>query len=384
MKFLHLIWSNLKRKKLRTTFTVLSILIAFILYCVLSAVETAFSQGIEMAGVDRLIVRHKVSLIQMLPESYQARMEKIPGVAEVAHATWFGGYFREQRNFFPQHPVNPEEWFSLFPEMILSENQMQAWLRTRTGAIVGRKTAERFDWKVGDRVPIFSTIWPKKGGNQTWEFEIVGIFDGAKKGTDTTPLFFRYDYFDEARAELEGQVGWFTVRVADPDEAVAVSKRIDEEFANSPYETKAETEGAFIQGFANQMGNIGAIMASILSTVFFTILMVAGNTMAQAVRERIVEIGVLKAIGFTNGKVLTLILAESFFLAGLGGGIGLTIGWFLTSAGDPTNGMLPMFYLPVSRIWIGILLVIILGLITGLLPAMSGMRLRISDAMRRH
>ncbi len=382
MKFFHLVWSNLLRRKLRTSLTLLSILVAFVLFGFLCAIKQALVGGVALAGADRLIVRHKVSLIQLLPESYLARMERIPGVAAATHQTWFGGIYQDPKNFFMQNPVMPEQFMAMFPEFILPPDQMKAWLATRTGAIVGRNTAERFHWKIGDKVPIMSPIWLRK----TWEFDIVGIFDGAKKGTDTTSLFFRYDYFDEARKSQNfgtGQVGWYTIRVKDPAQAADVARRVDEEFANSPAETKTEPEGAFAQGFANQIGNIALIVAGILGAVFFTILLVTGSTMSQAVRERIGELGVLKAIGFTNGQVLGLVLAESCLLTVLGGGFGLGLAWVLTSRGDPTGGMLPLFFFPARDALIGLGISVLLGLITGILPAQQAMRLRVAEALRR-
>jgi len=385
MKFFHLIWSNLKRKKLRTSLTLLSILVAFILFGFLSAIRQALVGGVEMAGADRLIVRHKVSIIQLLPESYQARMNRIPGVDFATHQTWFGGIYQDPKNFFMQNPVIPEEFLRMHPEIILPPEQLQAWLKTRTGSIVGRKTAERFHWKIGDRVPIQSTIWSTAAGSRTWEFDIVGIYDGKDKGTDTTPLFFRYDYFDENRQENRGKglVGWYTIRVKDPSQAAEVAKRVDEEFENSSAETKTEPEGAFVQAWASQIGNIVLIVAAILGAVFFTILLVAGNTMAQAVRERTGELGVLKAIGFTNGQVMALVLAESCLLSVLGGILGLGLAWLVISRGDPTNGLLPMFYFPTHDLFIGLGLSIALGLVTGIFPALQAMRLRVADALRR-
>ena len=201
---------------------------------------------------------------------------------------------------------------------------------------------------------------------------------------DTTQLFFRHDYFDEARAEGDGLVGWYSVRIKDPERAPEVAQAIDEEFANSPAETKAEAEGAFVQGFAKQVGDIGAITAAILSAVFFTILLVSGNTMAQAVRERTEELGVLKALGFTSPQVLGFVLAESCLIAGIGGLSGLGLAWLMISAGDPTNGALPIFYFPMRRLFLGIGLVLGLGLITGIVPAWQAMRIEIADALRRN
>jgi putative ABC transport system permease protein len=283
-----------------------------------------------------------------------------------------------------QNPVVPEEFLAIHPEIILSPEQKKAWLQTRTGAIVGRKTADRFHWKIGDKVPIQSTIWSKEDGGRNWEFDIVGIYDGDKSETDTTPLFFRYDYFDEARRSgAKGLVGWYTIRVKDPTQAAEVAKRVDQEFENSSAETKTEPEGAFVQAWASQIGNIVLIVASILGAVFFTILLVTGNTISQSVRERTGELGVLKAIGFTNGQVLGLVLLESCLLAVLGGAIGLGIGELLTTRGDPTGGMLPMFFFPPKDLIMGLGGCVALGLITGVFPALQAMRLRVAEALRR-
>ena len=383
MKFLYLIWSNLKRKKLRTILTLLSIVVAFILFGFLSAIKQALAGGVAMAGQNRLVVRHKVSIIQSLPQSYKARMERIPGVALATHETWFGGVYQDPKNFFAQMPVIPEEFLDMWPENILPPDQKQAWLQTRTGAIVGRKTAERFHWKVGDKVPIQSSIWTKTDGSRLWEFDIVGIFDASNKNTDTTPLFFRYDYFDEARVWSKGQVGWYVVRIKDPEQAGEVAKLIDKEFENSAWETKTEPEGAFLQAWAKQIGDITTITASILSAVFFTILLVTGNTMSQSVRERTGELGVLKALGFTSAQTLSLVLAESCLLAVLGGGIGLGVALLLIARGDPTGGMLPLFYFPTLDVLAGVGFSLALGLLAGVFTALQAMRLRVADALRR-
>ena len=383
MKFLHLIWSNLKRRKLRTLLTLLSIFVAFLLFGLLCTIKEAFTAGVTMAGADRLVVRHKVSLIMTLPEAYRARMEKIPGVASAVYFTWFNGIYKnEPKNFFASFPVDPEAFLAMFPEYALSADQKQAWLKTRTGAIAGRSLADRFKWKIGERIQLVSPIWPRKG-DQPWEFEIVGILDATKKSADTSGFYFRYDYFNEGRAHGEGLVGWYAVRVSDPDRAAEIAKAIDNEFANSPYETKAEPEGAFMQGFAQQIGDIGTILIGILSAVFFTILLVAGNTMAQSVRERTEELGVLKAMGFTNELALTLVLAESCLIAGVGGVAGLGLAWMIAAGGSPVPSMLPVFYLPARYVVYGIGLVIALGVIAGLLPALQAMRLRIAEALRR-
>ncbi len=383
MKFLPLLFANFKRHKLRTVLTILSIVVAFILFGYLAAIRKAFEMGVTVAGQDRLVVRHKVSLIQLLPQSHEAQIEKIPGVADATHATWFGGIYKEPKNFFGQMPVKPEEFLAMYPEFVLAPDQRQAWLSTRTGAIAGRVTADRFGWKVGDKIPIQATIWRAKDGGDTWTFDLVGIYDGAKKETDTSNFFFRHDYFDEKRAFGAGQVGWYYIRVKDPGRAAEVAKLVDERFANSPAETKTETEGAFLKAFADQMGNIGAIIRAILSAVFFTILLVAGNTMAQTVRERISELGVMKAVGFTGPQIMAFVLAESCIIAVVGGAIGLFLGWLMISAGDPTKGALPVFFFPPDDLAKGIVAAILLGIVTGLLPGIQAMRLNTVDALRR-
>jgi putative ABC transport system permease protein len=385
MKFFPLIWCNLMRKKTRTALTLLSIIVAFVLFGFLSAIKQALAGGISMAGLNRLVVRHKISIIQLLPESYKARMEKIPGVSLVAHQTFFGGVYQDSRQFFMQNPVVPEEFLEMHPEFVLAPEQKTAWLQARIGAIVGRKTADRFHWKIGDKVPLLSSIWAKNDGTRTWEFEIVGIFDGRDANTDTTPFFFRYDYFDESRRSGwgKGQVGWYTIRITDPDKSAEAAKLVDAEFENSAAETKTEPEGAFVQSWAKQIGDIAMITASILGAVFFTILLVTGNTISQSVRERTGELGVLKAVGFTNGQMLALVLAESCLLSILGGVLGLGIAKLLIARGDPTSGMLPRYFFTNGDLCVGMAASVALGLVTGVFPAVQAMRLKVADALRR-
>lgn len=383
MKFLHLVWKNLARKKARTVFTLLSVLVAFLLFAYLGAIRQAFTMGIELAGQDRLFVRHKVSLIQMLPISYLDRIAAVPGVKDVSHFTWFGGIYQDPKNFFAQMPCDPERMLRMYPEFLLPEEQKEAWLAERTGAIAGRYLADRYGWKIGDRIPIQGTIWRPRSGGDTWEFTLVGVYDGRAQGTDTTNFFFRYDYFDEMRRYGQGLVGWYLVRVSDPNRAAEVAAALDATFANSEYETKTEPEKAFIQGFVNQVGNVGAIISAVVAGVFFTILLVAGNTMAQSVRERIPEIAVLKTLGYPNGLVFGLVLAESLSLAGVGGGLGLALGWQLVRLGDPTGGLLPIFFLPLPWLGAGVVFAAALGLLAAVIPAAQAMRLRIVDALRR-
>jgi putative ABC transport system permease protein len=383
MKFAGLLLSNFKRHKTRTLLTVLSIIVAFVLFAYLGAIRTAFGYGVNLAGADRLIVRHKVSIIQLLPAKHEADIERIAGVAEATHATWFGAIYQDPKNFFGQMPVKPEEYMRMYPELLLPKEQMDAWLKTRTGAIVGRKTATRFGWKVGDKIPLMATYWRSKEGDRLWTFDLVGIYDGAREETDTSNFYFRHDFFEEMRVRGQGHVGWYIIRVKDPRNAEDVAKRVDAAFANSAFETKTETEGAFVKGFAEQAGNIGAIVIFVLTVVFFTILLVAGNTMAQAVRERTSELGVLKAVGFTDSQVLGLVLAEALLIAVVGGTIGLTLGALAVSAGDPTNGALPGFILRVRDLAFGVVCIVLLGIVTGVLPALQAMRMNPVDALRR-
>jgi putative ABC transport system permease protein len=385
MKFLSLIWSNLKRKKLRTSLTLLSILVAFVLFALLAALKLALAGGVVMADASRLLVMHRVSFLQLLPHSYLARIARIPGVSGVSHQTWFGGIYQDAKNPLGTFPVDPELHLAMTPEISLPEEQKQAWFKTRTGAVIGSTLAERYGWKIGARVPLKSPIWQNKTG-AAGEFEIVGIYTPLKKTADTMSFLFRYDYFDEARTGGTGLVGWYQVRVEDPKRATEVAKAIDSEFANSPAETKAQTEGAMFQGFAQQIGNIGKIVTAILAAVFFTILLVAGNTMAQSVRERTQELGVLKAVGFSNELVLGVVLGESLVISVLGGLAGLLFGWLMVTGLGQSSAIrqfFPIFFIPTRDMVVGIALTFGLGFIAGILPAIQAMQLRLAEALRR-
>ena len=388
MKFLALVFSNLKRKKLRTTLTLLSIFVAFLLFGFLAAIKAAFLAGVDIAGADRLIVRHKVSLIQPLPQSYEAKIEAVPGVDAVAALTWFGGIYKDPKNFIATFPTDPDKYLNMYPEVVVAPDVLAKWKQTRNGAIVGKTTFDRFaksdGWKIGNRIPFTSPIWGQPAGQAAWEFEIVGIYTAGKKGADDTAVIFRYDYFEEARQERKGNVGWFGVRVKDASQAAEVASRIDAQFANSPNETKAEAEGAFAAGFASQVGDIGKIVMGVVGAVFFTILLVAGNTMGQSVRERTEEIGVLKAMGYPNGLVLVLVLAESCVLALLGGLIGLGLAWLVTLGGSPAPQMLPVFVIPERDLVLGAVFAVALGVLAGAIPALYAMRLQIAVALRRN
>jgi putative ABC transport system permease protein len=382
MKYLPLVWKNVWRKKIRTTFTLLSLFVAFLLFGLLMTIRMAFTFGVDVAGADRLILIHKVSLIMPLPIAYQPRLQAVPGVEVATHNTWFGAYYQEPSNFFANIVVDPEPFMQIYPEYVLPPDQMQAWLADRQGVIIGRDLADRFGWKIGDRVPLTATIWHPRDGSGTWYFNIAGIYDGAD-GVDKTQFFMRYDYIDEARAGGQGAIGWFIVKIADPDQAVALSRTFDEMFANSPAETKTTTEKGFIEGFAKQMGDIGAIMIRISAAVLFMVVLVAASTMAWSVRERTSELAVLKTLGFSGATILALVLSESVAMAALGGGAGLALAWVMVQGGDPTGGMLPIFVLPSRDVVVGVGLIAFVGILAGTLPALGAMRLRIPDALRR-
>jgi putative ABC transport system permease protein len=386
MKFLHLVWRNLMRRKIRTFITIMTIMVAFLLFGGLMAIRAAFSMGVDVAGADRLMMIHKVSIIQPLPMSYGERIRAVEGVTEVSHANWFGGYYQEPSNFVQSMAVDPETWLRMYPEFEVPEDQKKAWMGNRIGAIIGADLAKRLNWKVGDRVPLLAPIYaPAKDG--PWEFTIDGIYDSSKQGVDKTQFFFHYDYLNEVLRKLPGMadvVGWYVFRVADPSTSDQLAKRIDGMFANSSAETKTATEKAFVSDFAKQIGDIGSIMMAIAGIVMFFILFVAGNAMAQSVRERINELGVLKTLGFTDGRILSLVLMESCAIAILGGGLGLFLSWgFITAVGDPTGGLLPIFHFPPRDLVFGAVLVFVLGIGTGMIPALQASRLKIVDALRR-
>ena len=378
MKYLPFILRNLFRKKTRTVLTIGSIAVALFLFGLLVTIETALNAGVDVAGVDRLIVRNKISLIMPLPLSYQERLRQIVHVSEVTFATWFGAIYQEPKNFFPQFAIDTESYRSVFPEFEIPDDEWQSFLADREGAVVGRVTAERFGWNVGDRIPLQGTIW-----TGTWEFNIRAIYKGSRQGDDESQFWFHWKYLEENRRWGKGSVGWYTVKVDDPDHSVAVSKTIDDRFANSAYETSTETEQAFAAGFAKQIGNIRLLIVSIGAVVLFTLLLVTGNTMAMVVRERVPELGVLKTLGFGDRTVLFLVLAESLIISLVGGALGVGLAKLFTMGGDPTGGMLPVFYLSTGEMILGIAIAVFVGLAAGSIPALTAMNLRIVDALRR-
>ena len=383
MKYLHLIWAGLMRKKTRTFLTLFSVIAAFALFGLLDAVRVAFNAPESMAGINRLIVSSKFSIIQPLPYADYTRIQAVSGVQEVAYANWFGGIYQDPKNFFPNIAVSPKPFLDIHPEFVMPEEQQQAFLNTRTGAIVGETLAKRFGWKVGDKIPLRATIFPKKDGSNNWEFDLVGIFHAAQpelQGIEQQMLF-HYDYFDEGRQFGQGTVGWYIVKVDDPAHANDVAQAIDHLFANSSDETKTQSEREFQLSFAKQIGDIGLIVSAIMGAVFFALLLLTGNTMSQAIRDRIPELAVLKTIGFTNHAVLLIVLAESVFLLLLGGLGGMVVAkLMLPVMSAATGGQLT---LPLTdKTWmLGAVLMLLIGVAVGMPPALRAMRLKIVDAL---
>jgi putative ABC transport system permease protein len=385
VKYLHLVWAALFRRKTRTLFTLLSILAAFLLFGLLDSVRMAFANaGGSIVGADRLVTMSKVSFTLSLPKSLLPRIQAVPGVAEVSYANWFGGVYQEPRNFFPNEAV-ADNFLDLYPEWIMPAEQRKAFKATRTGAIVGQSLAERFHWKLGDKIPLQATIFPKKDGSNTWIFDLVGIYhvrDEKLKGQENV-MFFNWDYLNEAaRFAGNSTVGWYAEKLADRGQADAVAQAVDRLSADSDHETKTQSEQSFTTALVSQFANIGLIVGAIMAAVFFTLVLLTGNTMAQAVRERVPELAVLKTIGFSNQSVLGLVLAESVLLLLLGGSIGVAVSGIVVDVVRAKLGdQLPLARLD-STIWLsGLALMVVIGLVVGALPAVRGMRLRIVDAL---
>lgn len=383
MKYLHLLLAALFRKKTRTVLTLLSVTAAFALFGLLDTVRVAFSAPETVSGIDRLIVASRFSIIQPLPYAQLARIESVPGVKRVTYANWFGGIYQDPKNFFANIAVEPRSYLELYPELVMPAGEREAFLKTRTGAIVGASLADRFGWKVGDKIPLKATIFPHPDGSNLWTFDLVGIYragEEALRGIEQQ-LLFRYDYFDEGRLFGQGTVGWYIVKVSDPDRADQVAQAIDRLFANSADETKTQGERDFQRSFAKQIGDIGLIVTAIMGAVFFTLLLLTGNTMAQSIRERIPELAVLKTIGFSNPTVLALVLSESVLLLTLGGLCGLALARLsLPVIRTASGGQLDVAMRPETWL-LGLGLMSLIGVAVGLPPAWRAMRLRIVDAL---
>lgn len=381
-KYLPLLWANLGRKRLRTSLTLASIIVAFLLFGLMQTLRVALTGSPELAGLDRLITMHKTSFVQSLPLAYLNRIKSVEGVVAATSQDWFGGVYQEDRNQLPTFAVEADTFFQVYDEYQLKPEELDAFLKDRTSAIVGTAVAERFGWKVGDTIPMRSNIWTRKEGGNTWPLKIVGIYE-ATNG-DNQSIYFHYDYLNESRNEIRDMIGWVVVRMADPARSAEIARVIDDMFANSSTETKTSTEEAFIQGFANQMGNIGKLLTFVVAAVFFTMLLVTANTMGQSIRERINEIGVMKTLGFSGAGITLLILGEALLVTGLGGVIGLGLAALVSSAiGTALAQFFPVLGMPTSTWGLGVILIVLLGALAAALPCAQASQLKIVDALRR-
>jgi putative ABC transport system permease protein len=379
-----LLFANLGRRRVRTILTIASVATAFLLYGLLEALRYAITGGVDLTGADRLIVTHKISIIQTLPRSYLARVRGIEGVRAVTASTWFGGVYQSDRNQVTAQVAEPETFFQVYPEVVVDPQQRQNWLAEPTGALVGESLARSWGWKVGDRIPLRSNIYRKLDGGDTWELKIAAIYRMRDDAGDTSGLFLPYQYFNESIRYGRDQAGWIVVRVRDPARSTEIARRIDSMFANSFTETKTSSERAFAQGFINQIGNVGAIISAIVSAVLFTMLLVTANTMAQSIRERTAELAVLKTLGYPGSLVLRLVLIESLLITFCGGALGIVLATFIArSARRALQQYLPLLQIPPHAYLYAFGCILLLGLLAGAMPAWQAWRLRITTALRR-
>ena len=384
-RWLPIVWSNLKRRKLRLAFTFVSILMAFLMFGMLDAMRTSLAGVVNVIGADRVLVQSKINMIMPLPRGHYEKIRATPGVKAAASFNWFGGMYKDAKQPIQMQATDPAEFLRVYPEVKLKPEEITAWERNRQGMIIGRILANNNGWKVGDRVPIRSQIWRKLDGSDTWQFDIVGIYSADGGGMNQGGAFFQYEYFNESLQFGKDQAGMIAVRVDDPKQSETIGARIDAQFENSPNETKTATERQFVKRMLEQVGNIGAILVSVTAAVFFTMLLVTANTMALSVSERTNEIGVLKTLGFSGRTILGLVLSESLFLTIMGGLVGLGLAWFLASfIGVAIKDYFPSFRIGASTFTVGIALMVAFGLITGAWPALTAMRLKIVDALRRN
>jgi putative ABC transport system permease protein len=379
-RWLPLLKSGFGRHRLRLAFTVASIVIAFLLFGLLGAVRHALTAGVEVAGADRLITTHRTSIIQGLPRSYLTRVRQLGDVRGASSLSWFGGYYQDPRVQLGVFAVDPN-YFDLYPELEVSRARVEAWQADRTAAIVGPAIAQRYGWRVGDVVPLQSNVWRRSDGRSEWPVRIAGIY--AQQNGDPNTIYLHYDFLNEGRSIAKDEIGWVITRLRDAGRGPAVGAEIDAMFANSPQETKTSSEKAVAQSFANQIGDIGAILTFVVSAVFFAMLLVTANTMAQSVRERTPELAVLKTLGFRDGTVLSLVLGEAVLITLLGGLLGLGLAVLAAGALAPAlSAFLPQFQAPASAVISGVAFMLLLGIAAGLVPAIAAMRLQIVTALR--
>ena len=390
MKYFPYILKHLRRHWVRSLLTVLAMTFCIFVFCVLQAFLAALQRGLDSTNASRLVTRNAVSLVFNLPVTYKERIAGVPGVQIVAAQNWFGGARKagDFKDFFPNMAVEAEPFLAMSPEYVLTEEQKRAWLEDQSGCIIGPATAERFGWKVGSTFQLESFIPPYRA-SKPFEFTIRAIYGTDEKkhpGTDKTFMFFHRKYLDEATGRQIG-VGTFGIQIADPAQAGAICRAIDALFENSDRQTHTETEKQFAASFISMAGNLALLLNSIGLVVIFVILLVTANTMSMAVRERRTEMGVLKTLGFSSGKVMGLVLAEAGLLGALGGTIGIlfSAGMIRVLAFFPAVG--PVIQglggLPGSVALVGFSVALGVGLVAGLFPAVASYRARITDLLRQ-
>ena len=384
MKDLYLIFRNLTRKPLRLFLTVFATFIAFMIFGTLTAFQDAFDAGIELSADDRLVVVNKINFTQTLPIAYFARIRAVEGVASATHLNWFGGYYQEPRNQMGMFAVDVESFLEVYDEVIISEQERAQWLANRQGLIVGEATAKRFGWNKGDRIPVNSNIFSQRDGSTSWDFDVVAVYRGAEVQSDTSSVYFHYPYFNETQSFGGDNIGFVGVRTVSPDLNEAVIARIDEMFVNSPAETETVPEKVFNKSFIEQIGNLSLILTSVVFAAFFVILVIVGNSMVLAIRERTGEIGVMKTLGFPSLRLFRMVLAESLLVALIGGLLGVSAAFAMVSLANQASLPLPPLVIG-PQLWVKALLyMLLLGLITGIVPATNALRMNIITALSRH
>jgi len=381
MKFLGLVLKSARRNKRRTALTVISVAIAVFLFSALRAVLDGFHGAAEASSSTRIVTIRSTSLIFSMPTSHADAIRAIPGVRDVTWASWFGGIYKDPKNFFGQFAIEPESYLRMYPEFVVTPEERQAFLDDRTGCIVGEGLAKRFGWSRGDRIVLKVGI--PTYGKQDFTFTIRGIYHPGSNAVDNQSMLFHWKYADE-RSLLKGQVGWYVVQVANPDQAALVANAIDKKFENTPYETKTDTEKAFAAGFASMFGNLDLLLGSIALAVVITTLFVAGNTMAMSVRERTTEIAVMRTLGYPSQTIFLLIAGEALLMSIVGGIVGVGLARTIVNpAIFSGGGFIPAFGVNGLNIAIGLILSGVIGVLAGAIPATMAARLRIVDALRR-
>lgn len=385
MNDLTLIRKNLFRKKLRAILLTFSIMIAFLIFGALGAFYNVWTAGVDLAAANRLITVNRINFTQDMPIAYYSRVQSVQGVENVSHANWFGGYYQDPRNFVQTFAVEPETWLSVYPEMVMPDDQRAAFISDRTCLLVGADLAAQFEWSLGDRIPLNSNIWQQNDGSSDWDFNICAIFDGAEETAPSNYAVFHYEYYNESLAFNRDRIGWMVVTTTGSEINDAVIREVDALFANSSAETETTTEAAFNKAFLEQVGNIAMILLSVIGAAFATILMIVGTTMIMAINERTKEIAVMKTLGFPSPRIFRMVLAESVLLSFVGGSVGLGLATLIVNgAAAALAGFLPGLSMPLDVVGIAVGLMLALGLITGVGPALAAQRLSIIDAFNKH